>query len=199
MKAFKYTNCGILSHAGFVVGVMLAINPQSFATYYFVLFGIALAICGVSAVAFNSKSKQKSLLIIGVSEIIFGLLFIFAKGVLIANFQKLHLFFAALFIVIGILYALRLIHNIKNKGRLLAPFVLVMVSLVSSLIIILYPFAQWLLWRYIALTVILQSVLYVYATFGSRAFESQESLKARFVSQLKEKTETPEEIDEDCE
>ncbi len=199
-KGIKYTNCGLLSTAGFAVGIMLVINPQRFVSACLVLLGITLLICGGAALAFCSKSKKKSAkktFTIGIVEIIAGLLLVLFRIIFGGKFAQLHLIFAAMFIVIAGLYSLKLISNVKNKGRLFTPSVCVIASLGAALVIILYPFAQWLLWRYIALSVMLQSVLYIYAMFGSRAFESQKVLKERFISQLKE--ESSETDDEDYE
>ncbi len=170
-KSFRYTNCALLSVSSFIISVLLIINPERFISACLILFGAALAICGVSAIAFYFKNKkEKSLLICGISEIVFGALIIALKGIIVSDFQKSDAFFGFVFILIGGLYAFRLIKNTREKGRVFTPYACVIICLALAFVVLLYPFAQWILWRFIALGIALQGVLYIYITFGSRAF-----------------------------
>jgi len=172
-NSFKYLNCGLMSITGFVIGVLLAINPERFISHSLLLLGAALSICGISGIAFYFKSNKTNIFfpICGISELVAGILMFVLKGFFVAHFAKLKALFAFIFIVIGAIYAFKLVSNIRKNGRIFTPSACVVLCLTSALIILLYPFAQWFLWRFIALTVALQGVMYIYVTFGSRAFD----------------------------
>lgn len=174
--SFKYLNCALLSISSFIVSVLLIINPQRFMSHSLLLIGSALAICGISAIAFFFKSKKNAdrvLLYWGIPELVLGIALFALKGFLVSRFEKLNVLFAFLFILIGAIYAFKLVNNISKNGRAFTPSLCVALCLASALVVLLYPFAQWFLWRFIALSVALQGILYIYVTFGSRAFESK--------------------------
>ncbi len=179
VPSYKYLNCALFSISSFITCVLLIINPERFIVPCILLFAATLAINGIAGVAFYYKNKQgnnRLMLAMGISQLSFALLFLTASSVLAPEYNKVKIFISLMFMTIAALYSVKLVKNIKNKAPVLTPSVCVILTFASLFVIIFYPFAQGFMWRFMALSIALQGILYIYVNFGSRAFQTYEKL-----------------------
>ncbi len=193
-KYYKYANCGIISLASLALATFLAINPNGFADVALTIFATALALGGVVAciLSLKSKDESKKLLAFGLAQVLLGNILIFVKSYLVSNISVLPLYLGGAMLLVSAFYIYALVKNITQKGRIFTPAVCVFLTVATSLVILFYPFADWILWRFLALSIALQGVLYFYITFGSRAFDEETEEVTEEVTE-EASQETPEE------
>ncbi len=175
-KYYKYANCGIISLASLAFAAFLAIDPNRFMSVALIVLSTALALGGVVACILSiksSKEESKKLLAFGLPQVLFGNILLLIKSYLVSHISVLPLYLGGALLLVSAFYIYALVKNITQKGRIFTPAVCVFLTVSTSLVILFYPFAAWILWRFLALSIALQGVLYFYITFGSRAFDEE--------------------------